>query len=354
MLTSDEAAVRAKERTEEISVRELGEQAIKGTMGKVQRVRGVVVRVSAVYPAKEGGNLAYVYGDLRDELDGPEMAFQCRADRGVPRAGERAVLEGRVKVAFNKKIKRFELRLSGSRLRSWGKDVEVTELAQTVQRRASTLRRTEARVDLSRLFDATEGRVVLIGSERTMPDVESTARRLGSRTRFEKFATPVVTWKEMLRTAKAVAERCDAICLVRGGGREEDFACWDEREFVTGLLSLGKPFYVAVGHADYVERLADRLADQSFSTPSEFGGAYAREQERAQQFAVERAQFTSRLEQMRLSNERMQAERGPVEARLREASEREAKLRGRGKLLLKAIGVLSGLVALLMAWVIWR
>jgi hypothetical protein len=350
------SAVTGSEGQNEISVREMGEGVVndwhsnrKGSLRKLARICGVVVHVSKVYLPKEKGRLPYVYGELRDGLDGPEMAFQCRADADLPHAGERAVLEGKVKVYFNKSVKRFELRFSGRRLGSWGSDVDVSKLTLTSQRRMPMLKRSQPRVDLSRLLEGTAGRVILMGTG-TMDDVQRAAKLSGVKTEFERVRTRVTNWPEMLVTAKEVATRCDAICLVRGGGPAEEFACWDEREFVAGLLALGKPFYTALGHSNYDERLAERLADQSFGTPSEFGTEYGRECKRAQRFATQRAEFAREVEPLR----RLEAERRQVEERLGEAAAREGDLRRRVRMLLVVIGVLAVLVVVGVGVLVWR
>ena len=59
-------------------------------------------------------------------------------------------------------------------------------------------------------------------------------------------------------------------------------------------LALGKPFYTALGHSDYSETMAERMADVTFATPSEFGATYAAEHEWAQRLARQRRRLRGR------------------------------------------------------------
>lgn len=358
MLSAGGAIALGKDRLEEISVWDLGEQVRKGALGRLARVRGVVVQVSAVYTPKGENRLPYVYGELRDEGHGPEMAFRCRADEMLPRAGERVVLEGRVEVAFNKELKRFELRLGGTRVGTWGEDVPLSQLTPSLQRRASLVERSRARIGVTKLVRETAGRVLLIGTKTGMTDVQRAAERIGSQVVFDRVITKVLRRKEVLEASREAPTGYDAICLVRGGGDPEDFACWNEPELVRGLLEGGRPFYTALGHSDYELTLADLRADESFGTPAEFGGAYATAWTEESATLATRLEAGRQLQQERQHVETLQSlvaseqrSRGTTEKELREAVAQREVLWRRMKVVLWVAGALSLAV---MALILWR
>ena len=60
-----------------------------------------------------------------------------------------------------------------------------------------------------------------------------------------------------------------AIAIVRGGD-DATLEIWNDREVIEELISLGIPFYLALGHTHGMT-LAARYADETFHTPSAFG-----------------------------------------------------------------------------------
>ena len=357
MLSAGGATVSGGEGPPELGVWELGEQVRKGGMGRLVRVRGVVVQVSAVWTAREGNRTPYVYGELRDDGQGAGMAFRCRAEEAVPHAGERVVLEGRVEIAFHRDLKRFELRLRGEWVGTWGEDVSLAELTPTLQRRASLVERSRARVGVSKLVHETQGRVVLIGTRTGMNDVQRAAARVGSRVVFDTVVTRVFRWQEILEAVRGAAGRCDAVCLVRGGGDPEDFACWNEPELVRGLLESGRPVYTGLGHSDYELTLADLRADESFGTPAEFGAAYATAWREAKAALTERGEAERQIREQRRHVETLeslvaaeQRSREVLAGELREAVARREVLWKRTKVLLWVCGVLLLVIAGMWVW----
>jgi hypothetical protein len=341
---------------EPLSVREIGERVMAGKFDEIFLVRGVVVR--APKPPKDLPSFRFVYGYLRDEGDGAEIAFQCPAEAAPADAGKRAVLEGRVKVWFNGKSTRFELRFTGKKVGTWGVSTPPSS-------RSSELRRMQPKIGLQELVQgAGDGRVALVGTETCMQDAQGTARRSGSTVEFEKVRANVTNWREMLQAVTQVAARCQAVCLVRGGGDVRDFACWEEEAFIAGLMALGRPFYTALGHSTSQPTLADRCADESFATPSEFGAAYAgamRAREGAQRVLAEKGEIARRLEQEQRTKYKLrsvvaseQRSRGLAEEGLRVAAAREMSLRKRQKVLLMVAGTLLLLVLLAIAVLAWR
>lgn len=346
MLNPDASEFAAGGKQEAISVRELGTRVMAGGFGKTFIVRGVVMGEPRVFQPEKGFGATYVYGELSDGSDGPEIAFQCPANAAPTHAGEHAVIEGQIKVRLNKRSKRYELRFTGRKVGTWGAPSQPKQVQ---------LQRQRPRIGLQELLGAESlQRVTLIGTDTGMLDVESTTRRSGISAEFRKVRVNVTNWEEMLRVSREANATSDAICLVRGGGDARDFTCWQETAFVTGLLSLGKPFYTALGHSTSQPTLADLYADEQFATPSELGSAYAaamRAREGAQRVLAEKREAERRLEQERIAKYKMrsmaaseQRSRGQAEGDLRIAGERERALRQH----LKRLWIVAGTLVLLL------
>ena len=203
-----------------------------------------------------------------------------------------------------------------------------------------------------------KGRVGLVGSETGIIDVQDMSRKMGCQVEFATAHVGVREWRELLRGATEMAARTDAICLVRGGGDPLEFAVWDEPKFVLGLMELGKPIFVAVGHANYEPTLADLRADESFGTPSAFGATYAVAWKWAEGVRGESEASQRRLERVQQSNEELRAIVG-VEQGLRRRVEEElrvmgARRAGARRAMWVSVAVAAVLLLVLVALLVWR
>lgn len=65
----------------------------------------------------------------------------------------------------------------------------------------------------------------------------------------------------------AAASQYDVIMIVRGGGKESDFAVFDDPQVVKAIHDSTTPIIVGIGHTDN-NTFADKAADRSETTPS--------------------------------------------------------------------------------------
>lgn len=104
---------------------------------------------------------------------------------------------------------------------------------------------------------------------------------------FKSSITSMTDPAKVLEAIKdAVKGGAKGIVLTRGGGDRSGFLLWDDADFVRQMLEFDVPIYTALGH-EKDTFLADRVADESFSTPTAVGSALARAVDRRR--ASERA-----------------------------------------------------------------
>lgn len=110
----------------------------------------------------------------------------------------------------------------------------------------------------------------LLGTETAVRDVLSqiqTDVRELIQTRIIRVSEKTSMLSDLL---KAI-DKCDAFSIVRGGD-DDSLELWNDPDVARTLLSVGIPFYVALGHTHFIS-LTTQYADENFNTPSDLGRA---------------------------------------------------------------------------------
>ncbi len=217
-------------------------------------VRGTVEGLKA-YPA-------VVYGVLLDLDRQTRMTFRC-FPAVAPHLHEAVVLRGTLTAAKSKKHSGFDLQLCGGKVGQWKPDT----LAAPAFNAPAPGR---AQTPLERFIS--QGRIkslILIGTGTGVRDATSLSGDLEKSLKTRVTTTGLDTLLSMIAEE---AEKCDGLCLVRGGSDPDSFATWNDSRLIEALVTCGKPFYTALGHAsDFT--LTDKYADQSFISPAALGSA---------------------------------------------------------------------------------
>ncbi len=242
-------------------------------------VRGVV---EALRPwGADRANPTHMYGDLRDLFERATISFRCPLAAGPTSLHEHVVLTGTLVAKKSAQHRGYDLELIGSRVGACSPTGPLPPVPEALSRKRS-------RVSLEALMsEGDPKRLVLLGTARALLDAQTTLSHVS---RHSPDAIAVTTDLESLKTAIAeAAPTYDALCLLRGGGDPESFATFNDARLVAALLETGKAFYTALGHSTDLT-LADKYADGSYATPSDFGSVYAealRRRQKAEQFQQE-------------------------------------------------------------------
>lgn len=227
-------------------------------------VRGIV---HALRPHPNWENPVCIYGDLRDPSSQAVMSFRCSPGAGITPTlrGEPVILRGKLQVSISRQGRGFKVELAGTRLGSWAPEARPTPAA-------FLLPPERVKVSLAQLLAQHPAkRLILLGTSTGIGDA---SRSLAGGAGPQPVTRVVSMQLAALQAAVAeVAPAHSAICLLRGGGEASRFAVFDDPLLIHSLLAAGIPFYTAIGHATDLT-LADKHADQSFITPTDFGSAY--------------------------------------------------------------------------------
>ncbi len=206
-----------------------------------------------------------VYGNLRSFDKQSAMSFRCPVAAAPGLVEEHVILRGTLTLRKATKHRGFDFQLIGNRIGEWTPSEPPAVLLPTVGR-------TKPKLSLERFLLKETGRsLVLIGTETAIDDAKKTLARGSAQsldvrvctTEFDNLQTVIIE----------TAQKYDGLCLMRGGGPKDSFAVWNDDRLIAALIDCGKPFYMALGHSNYLN-LADKYADESFGTPSDFGSAY--------------------------------------------------------------------------------
>ncbi len=108
----------------------------------------------------------------------------------------------------------------------------------------------------------------VLGTETAIRDVFSQIQP-DIQGRIQRKIIRVSEKDSMLSDLKKETKDCSAFAIVRGGD-DESLSLWNDPSVVRELLSLKRPFYVALGHTHFIS-LTTQYADESFHTPTDFG-----------------------------------------------------------------------------------
>lgn len=203
-----------------------------------------------------------VYGTLLDLDRQTRMTFRC-FPAVAPHLHEAVVLRGTLTAIKSKKHRGFDLQLCGGRVGQWKPHI----LAATA---FNTPAPGRAQTPLERFIS--EGplkSLILIGTKTGVRDTTALSGDLGKSLETRVTTTGLDTLLPMIAEEAA---KFDGLCLVRGGSDPDSFATWNDSRLIQALVTCGKPFYAALGHAsDFT--LTDKYADQSFISPAALGSA---------------------------------------------------------------------------------
>ncbi len=296
---------------EKEAMRDRDESEVKGALDvaslmeqvRLEAPRGAVtVRgiVGALRPFPSSEAPTHVYGDLRDSAGGSTISFRCGATVAPRAIDEPVVLRGTLTIKKARMHRGYDLELVGGSVGVWS----LPEPAGLSVALPETIR---PKVTLERFFSEGAKRLLLIGTKRAIEDAENTANR-GAGRLFDTRVSSTALESEQLLLEES-ARTYDGLCLARGGGDPDSFSAWKDHRLIESMLACGKPVYTALGHTSDVT-LADKYADQSFVTPSDFGAACTE----AWKTRLERNRLRDRIRSLEKENgdlEKARAEANP-------------------------------------------
>ena len=253
-------------------------------------VKGRVERLSA-WPK---GSPRHLFG----ELSGGERSieFRCPVGQGPSAVGDHVVLSGTLTIRPSPVHQGFAVQLVGEVVGSWTRDKPAAAPVLLERRRGRlSLRQLIAQHGL--------GSLCLIGSETGLGDARAALLRHRPDAPWREVVCKVADAESVRETfVQACRDHAVAgIAFVRGGSDSLTLQVWNEQALLRSFLAQPLPFYTALGHSQEL-LLADKYADESFATPTDFGAQAGRfaaelaaEGERKERLEQELAKLAERL-----------------------------------------------------------
>ncbi len=224
-------------------------------------VRGRVTRLSQPYPVNSP---KWVYGNIIG--NDVSISFRCPADHAPDNEGEFIVLSGFLRIRPSNIHDGLQIELDGVPVGQW-------ELEYTAEKPARVKReKPKLALEVFISQDQLQGMLV-VGTQRGLSDYQTPLLNKGINISWSSRICNFANQEILIKELKLAVTRFKptGIVFIRGGsdsGKTLDI--WDDSTLIKQILDLKLPFYTAIGHADKL-LLADQYADESFSTPTDFG-----------------------------------------------------------------------------------
>jgi len=203
------------------------------------------------------------------EGSGLHVSLRCPYDMR-PKEGEHIVFQGQATLKPSKfNNSGLEVQIIGEPVGSWTPHYDVSS-SEKIEK--------GARVLLSQfLKQHPMNKLLIMGTNTALRDVGAcfdidtgTANLLMEKIRVADRGSLI----EDMNTALEKHEPY-AFAIVRGGD-DPSLNIWDDSKLVSEIVNFESPFYLALGHSHRVT-LADKYADETFHTPSDFGASLSQQ-----------------------------------------------------------------------------
>lgn len=231
-----------------------GQQKVWLSFPENVEVKGTVEKVN---------NWQSKYSYISLEGSGLHLSLRCPYELR-PTEGENIVFSGQVVLRPHKlNMSGLDVQIIGEPVGTW-KEKHQAQNAPEINK--------GARILLSQyLSQSPVNELLITGSKTGLRDTQAC---------FSKFRNsfPIKTEQIRVHDSLALLEDLDAalnkhepfaFAVVRGGD-DASLNIWDDPKLVAELVKFDTPFYLALGHSHRVT-LADKYADETFHTPSNFG-----------------------------------------------------------------------------------
>lgn len=188
-----------------------------------------------------------------------EITVKCPID-SCPKEGEQIIIEGFPFLKPSQFNTGLDLIIEGSPIGFWQPNTEG--------KKAPNFRKIDKSNYLKlHQFIKSIGpeNLIIMGTDTAIKDV-------CSQIHTHKIETKIITFSDKEKIKKEIVQAATpykGFAIARGGD-DNSINFWNESETVQFLVSLKKPFYLAIGHTHSLT-LADKYSDECFNTPSHLG-----------------------------------------------------------------------------------
>lgn len=226
------------------------------------RVVGKVEKVNGRYDQ-------WVYG----EISGKEsrLSFRIPKEEGSPPIGSHVVIIGVFSIRPARFHEGLETLLSGQIDRESKEILEINKEKKkpfSIERKRPPTRMNSWITN----NDSNLTRFALLGTNVGISDAAAAITQQGITPDWQTFIVSMVNSIDILKAIKHILKDklISGFAFVRGGGLSSTMEVWEDEKILFSLVNSIKPFYTALGHStDLI--LLDRIADESFETPSILG-----------------------------------------------------------------------------------
>jgi len=211
----------------------------------------------------------WIYG----EISGKESSIRFRIpkEEGCPPVGSQVIITGVFAIRPAKFHEGLETMLSGQ---IDPKSKEILNI-QGERKKALSFERKRPPTRINNWIINNESdlkRFALLGTNVGITDAAAAIAQHGINPEWRTILVSMVNRIDILKAIKNILHdnSITGFALVRGGGPSSTMEVWEDEEILSSFVNSVKPFYAALGHStDLI--LLDRIADESFETPSILG-----------------------------------------------------------------------------------